>query len=195
MSSARESEIETLAYDLHDVYNRELDRQGVSSKHARDYIDLPENIKDLDRALARFILTRDTVLLRDERARASEPLLCEHPRACLKSLPADFAKPEMGNVLRCAWCSDLARERARHECECTVDNFCDYHRTHPEEYAKSVARERASAAALLAKITATFRDWAEGTGPTDRLIGYERCAEYCANAITTDQAKRPAGAR
>lgn len=40
---------------MHQVYNEELLRQNKLSRHAEMYNDLPENVKDLDRALARYI--------------------------------------------------------------------------------------------------------------------------------------------
>ena len=59
MDSAK---LETLAAELHEVYEIELKRQGRTSRHATFYCDLPEEIKDLDRALARFIESRDQEL-------------------------------------------------------------------------------------------------------------------------------------
>ena len=41
---------------------KEATRQG-DVRHAEDYNDLPENIKEFDRALARFILYRERLLL------------------------------------------------------------------------------------------------------------------------------------
>jgi RNA polymerase-binding transcription factor DksA len=54
--------IEELAASLHEVYMKESTRQG-DVRHAEDYNDLPENIKEFDRALARFILSRERLLL------------------------------------------------------------------------------------------------------------------------------------
>jgi hypothetical protein len=48
--------IERLSALLHEVYQEETERQG-NSKYTRKYEDLPENIKELDRVLARWILT------------------------------------------------------------------------------------------------------------------------------------------
>lgn len=48
--------IETLAKKFHQVYCRELDRQGRNNIHPRAYKDLSEDIKDLDRALAKYVL-------------------------------------------------------------------------------------------------------------------------------------------
>lgn len=55
---ALSSELETLAAELHWVYQREAKRQG-DVRHQDNYEDLPENIKDFDRALAKFILDRE----------------------------------------------------------------------------------------------------------------------------------------
>jgi hypothetical protein len=54
--------IEELAAELHEVYMKEATRQG-DVRHAEDYSELPENIKEFDRALARFILSRERLLL------------------------------------------------------------------------------------------------------------------------------------
>lgn len=50
-----EWDIENLASRLHQVYQEELKRQGKKSKYSDFYTELPEDIKDLDRALARYI--------------------------------------------------------------------------------------------------------------------------------------------
>ena len=50
-------DIENLASRLHQVYQEELKRQGKPSKHSDFYFELPENVKNLDRALARYIRT------------------------------------------------------------------------------------------------------------------------------------------
>jgi FMN phosphatase YigB (HAD superfamily) len=47
---------EELAKQFHNVYNEELTRQGRENKWPNDYELLPEEIKDLDRALARYTL-------------------------------------------------------------------------------------------------------------------------------------------
>jgi hypothetical protein len=57
-------EIEVLVCAFHKVYQDELKRQGKESKYSDDYKQLPEDIKDLDRALARFVLTN---------------IACQHP--------------------------------------------------------------------------------------------------------------------
>jgi hypothetical protein len=54
--------IEELATELHEVYMKEATRQG-DVRHAEDYSELPENIKEFDRALARFILSRERLIL------------------------------------------------------------------------------------------------------------------------------------
>jgi hypothetical protein len=54
--------IEELATELHEVYMKEATRHG-DVRHAEDYNDLPENIKEFDRALARFILSRERLIL------------------------------------------------------------------------------------------------------------------------------------
>ena len=48
-------DVENLASRLHQVYQEELKRQGKKSKHSDFYSELSEGIKDLDRALARYI--------------------------------------------------------------------------------------------------------------------------------------------
>ena len=48
--------IEDLAKKFHDIYNQELTRQNRESKWPDNYEALPEDIKDLDRALARYAL-------------------------------------------------------------------------------------------------------------------------------------------
>lgn len=47
--------IETLSSQLHDVYIKEAKHQG-DVRHKDAYEELPENIKEFDRVLARFIL-------------------------------------------------------------------------------------------------------------------------------------------
>lgn len=49
-----EWEVEKLAAELHEIYQKEARRQG-DIRHADSYVDLPENIKEFDRVLARFI--------------------------------------------------------------------------------------------------------------------------------------------
>ena len=46
---------ESLARKFHEVYQQEAKRQG-DVRHKDDYDDLPENIKEFDRVLARFVL-------------------------------------------------------------------------------------------------------------------------------------------
>ena len=46
---------EELAAKLHLVYQEELKRQGKESKYPDNFYKLPEDIKDLDRALARYV--------------------------------------------------------------------------------------------------------------------------------------------
>ena len=48
-------ELEKLAAQLHEVYMQEARRQGDVRHHER-YRNLPENTKDFDRALARWII-------------------------------------------------------------------------------------------------------------------------------------------
>ena len=54
--------IETLAAQLHAIYQHEAKRQYPRKPHSYDYADLPENIKEFDRVLARFILEREASL-------------------------------------------------------------------------------------------------------------------------------------
>jgi len=53
-------EIEELASKFHDIYNKELTKQGRENKWPDDYNALPDEIKDLDRALAKYALTTQT---------------------------------------------------------------------------------------------------------------------------------------
>ncbi len=48
-------EIEVLAAQFHRIYQEEAKRQG-DVRHKDSYDDLPENIKDFDRVLARHVL-------------------------------------------------------------------------------------------------------------------------------------------
>jgi len=59
MDSAK---LEALAAELHEVYEIEINRQGKVSRHPANYNNLSEEVKDLDRALAKFILSRDQEL-------------------------------------------------------------------------------------------------------------------------------------
>ena len=55
MTVSEEMRLEALAYVIHRVYQAEAKRQG-DVRHSDDYHALPENVKDYDRAIARFIL-------------------------------------------------------------------------------------------------------------------------------------------
>ncbi len=48
--------VEKLASEFHAIYMREIARQGRIVSHPERYDDLTESIKDLDRALARYVL-------------------------------------------------------------------------------------------------------------------------------------------
>ncbi len=49
--------IEPLANLFHNIYQEEAKRQG-DVRHKDDYDDLPENIKEFDRVLAKFVLRK-----------------------------------------------------------------------------------------------------------------------------------------
>lgn len=51
-------DVEELSAILHAIYQKEARRQG-DVRHHDDHKDLPENIKEFDRVLARFITTRE----------------------------------------------------------------------------------------------------------------------------------------
>lgn len=51
-------QIEKLSAEIHTLYQAEAKRQG-DVRHHDDYEVLPENIKEFDRVIARFILSRD----------------------------------------------------------------------------------------------------------------------------------------
>lgn len=51
----REGFVEKLAAEFHDIYQQEAKRQG-DVRHHDDYDQLPENIKEFDRVLARYVL-------------------------------------------------------------------------------------------------------------------------------------------
>lgn len=59
--------IETVSAQLHDVYIKEAKRQG-DVRHKDAYEELPENIKEFDRVLARHIM----VLLQDQLTEVEE---------------------------------------------------------------------------------------------------------------------------
>lgn len=48
--------VEELASRFHQVYQEELKRQGKKSKHSNFFSQLPKDIADLDRALARYVI-------------------------------------------------------------------------------------------------------------------------------------------
>jgi chromosome segregation ATPase len=56
-----ENNLEILSAVLHDLYQQEAKRQG-DVRHKDRYEDLPENIKEFDRVLARYILAREAKL-------------------------------------------------------------------------------------------------------------------------------------
>lgn len=63
MSDQRQKlSLEILSAAFHKIYQDEMRRQGRPSVHADSYSDLPEHVKDLDRALARFVLDRDRAI-------------------------------------------------------------------------------------------------------------------------------------
>ena len=55
-------DIEELSAELHEVYMKEAARQG-DVRHAEDYNELPDRIKEFDRALARHIIAREKAIL------------------------------------------------------------------------------------------------------------------------------------
>jgi hypothetical protein len=59
MDSAR---VEELAAQFHEVYQKELKRQNVADRYPDKYEELSEPIKDIDRALARFVLAHNAEL-------------------------------------------------------------------------------------------------------------------------------------
>lgn len=62
-------DVEKLAAKIHEVYQIEAKRQG-DVRHADKYSDLPENVKEFDRVLARHVLrAMDKVLWRNNRVR------------------------------------------------------------------------------------------------------------------------------
>ena len=50
------SEVEALSAKFHEIYMQEAKRQG-DVRHKDAYADLPENVKEFDRVLARYVLT------------------------------------------------------------------------------------------------------------------------------------------
>lgn len=108
-------QLEALAAELHEVYEVEINRQGRVSGHPAHYSNLSEQVKDLDRALARFILNRDRELAEELRA----PMACGHPKACQewnKSIAE--STQESPRYLVCTACAEIEaavtemRERA-----------------------------------------------------------------------------------
>lgn len=55
--------IEQLSAHLHSLYQTEAKRQG-DIRHHDDYEALPENIKEFDRVLARYIISREAELVK-----------------------------------------------------------------------------------------------------------------------------------
>jgi hypothetical protein len=49
-------DVENLSSRLHQVYEKEIERQGKKSKHPKMYFELSEDVKNLDRALAKYII-------------------------------------------------------------------------------------------------------------------------------------------
>ena len=96
--------IETLAAQLHAIYQHEAKRQYPRKPHSYDYADLPENIKEFDRVLARFILEREASLTarleQAERERndysdmakqsTSEKLIAQATNAALRQVLVDI---------------------------------------------------------------------------------------------------------
>jgi len=70
------TKIEWLASEFHEVYQKEARRQG-DVRHKDNYYDLPENIKEFDRVLAKYaiqLLERYTRQLMGSNERAREML-------------------------------------------------------------------------------------------------------------------------
>jgi hypothetical protein len=66
-------ELEQLAAELHWVYQREAKRQG-DVRHKDNYADLPENVKQFDRVLAKFVLEREAKVQAEAEARSKESI-------------------------------------------------------------------------------------------------------------------------
>lgn len=67
-----QKELEWLASEFHNVYQQEAKKQG-DVRHKDNYYDLPENIKDFDRALVQYLikmLTAYTVHLMNSNEKA-----------------------------------------------------------------------------------------------------------------------------
>ena len=61
-------DVEKLSAKLHEIYQEEAERQG-DVRHKDTYEDLPENIKEFDRVLARYVISlieAHRTLLREE---------------------------------------------------------------------------------------------------------------------------------
>lgn len=76
-----ELQVEELSAKFHEIYMVEARRQG-DVRHKDAYADLPENIKEFDRVLARYVLA----LIERERDQAvqfaTHKLDCGHPANC-----------------------------------------------------------------------------------------------------------------
>ena len=79
----RDELVENLSSELHDIYIKEAKRQG-DVRHKDKYAELPENIKEFDRVLARFILA--------DRKRIVEPLVKVTKMTFEDNLSGDFLK-------------------------------------------------------------------------------------------------------
>lgn len=76
--------VEKLAAEIHDIYQQEAKRQG-DVRHKDAYADLPENVKEFDRVLARFIAAREQaarlageVEMREAAAKVCEQVMPNH---------------------------------------------------------------------------------------------------------------------
>ena len=63
---ARVLDVEELAAKFHEVYQVEARRQG-DVRHKDAYSDLPENIKEFDRVLARYVLSELRTTAKEEK--------------------------------------------------------------------------------------------------------------------------------
>jgi hypothetical protein len=81
-------EVEQLAREFHEVYQREAKRQG-DVRHHDDYDALSENVKEFDRALARHVIGQRQADKREIDAVNAMLYECSEERTTLRAVLAD----------------------------------------------------------------------------------------------------------
>lgn len=92
-------ELEELAAEFHEIYVRETIRQG-NARWMQPYAELPENIKELDRVLARYVLSKFKRMEKDKGQR-TRSFMIKLRKVCKCG---DFKEQHLDNKGKCVMC-------------------------------------------------------------------------------------------